>query len=126
MTADATDGAPRFFDFPFRIGGEGGVGLTNADDHVRDLIEVVLFTSPGERVNLPEFGCGLRNLVFAGNNEVLRGTVQFIVTQNLNRWLNDVLAVEQVIVQNDEATLLIEIVYSLKRSRERQRITLRV
>ena len=126
MTSNTTDTAPHFFDFPFRIGGEGGAALTDADDHIRDLIEQVLFTNPGERVNLPEFGCGLRNLVFAGNNEILRATVQFIVTQNLNRWLSDALAVEQVSVQNDEETLLIEIVYSLKRSRERQRLNLRV
>lgn len=126
MTMNATDLAPRFLDFPFRLGGEGGLALTEAADHVRDLIEQVLFTNPGERVNLPEFGCGLRNLVFAGNNEILRATVQFTVSQNLNRWLGDLLQVEQVNVQNDEATLVIEIVYSLKRTLERQQLSLRV
>ena len=125
MAANSIDSAPRFLDFPFRIGGEGGAALTDPDDHVRDMIEQVLFTNPGERVNLPEFGCGLRNLVFAGNNEILRATVQFIISQNLNRWLSEVLSVEQVSVQNEEETLSIEIVYSLKRTRERHRISLR-
>jgi len=125
VTANDSDQAPRFLDYPFRIGGEGGAALTDAEDHVRDLIEQVLFTNPGERVNLPEFGCGLRNLVFAGNSDILRATTQFIVTQNLNRWLGDTLSVEQVQVTNDEETLLIEIVYTLRRTRERQRVAVR-
>jgi phage baseplate assembly protein W len=121
----AGDG-PRFLDFPFHIGPEGGAARTTANDHVRDLIEQVLFTNPGERVNLPEFGCGLRNLVFAGNNEVLRATVQFIITQNLNRWLADVLSVVEVKASPEEETLVIEITYSLKRTLERQQVTLRL
>ncbi len=126
MASNLDNNAPRFLDFPFRIGGEGGVALTDADDHVRDLIEQVLFTNPGERVNLPEFGCGLRNLVFAGNNEVLRATVQFIVSQNLNRWLSNLLSVEQVNVQNQDDTLLIDVVYSLKRTLQRQQVSLQL
>lgn len=126
MTLEAADRGPRYLDFPFRIGGQGGTALTDADDHTRDLIEQVLLTNPGERVNLPEFGCGLRNLVFAGNNEVLQATVQFIITQNLNRWLSDRLTVEQVSLQNEDEVLLIDITYSLKRTLERQRLSLRV
>jgi hypothetical protein len=113
-----------FFDFPFRIGGDGGVGRTDGEDHVRDMIEQVLFTNPGERINLPEFGCGLRKLVFAGNNEILRATVQFIISQNLNRWLGETINVEQVNVSSEEETLAIEIVYSLKRTLERRRVSL--
>jgi hypothetical protein len=66
----------------------------------------------------------LRNLVFAGNSEVLRATVQFIISQNLNRWLSETIRLEQVNVQNQEETLLIEIIYSLRRTLERQRVTL--
>lgn len=124
MTLETANRDPSFLDFPFRIGGQGGTALTDADDHVRDMVEQVLFTNPGERVNLPEFGCGLRDLVFTGNDEVLRATVQFLVTQNLNRWLGDTLMVEQVSVQNEDEVLLIEIIYSLKRTLERQRLSL--
>jgi phage baseplate assembly protein W len=124
MNGDTGDG--RFLDYPFRIGGAGGAAVTGADDHVRDLIEQVLLTSPGERVNLPEFGCGLRNLVFAGNNEVLQATVRFTITQNLNRWLADVLSVEQIDVVNEEETLRIDVVYALKKTHDRQRISVRV
>jgi uncharacterized protein len=126
MTAQSTDLAPRFFDYPFRIGGEGGVALTSAEDHLRDLIEQVLFTNPGERVNLPEFGCGLQKLVFAGNDEILNATVRFIVAQNLNRWLGDRMIVEAVTIVNDEETLGIEVVYRVRRTRERQRVSLRL
>jgi phage baseplate assembly protein W len=126
MTSQSADLAPRFFDYPFRVGGEGGVALTGADDHLRDLIEQVLFTNPGERVNLPEFGCGLQKLVFAGNDEILKATVKFIVTQNLNRWLGDRMMVEEVRIVNDEDTLAIEITYRVRRTRERQRVSLRL
>jgi phage baseplate assembly protein W len=124
--ANGDDNAPRFLDYPFRIGGEGGAALTDADDHVRDLIEQVLLTNPGERVNLPEFGAGLRNVVFDGTNEMLRATTQFIVTQNLNRWLSDTLMVERVSVESDDGTLVVDVVYALKRTRDRQRLTVRV
>jgi Bacteriophage baseplate protein W len=126
MTTQSTDFAPRFFDFPFRIGGEGGVALTGAEDHLRDLIEQVLFTNPGERVNLPEFGCGLQKLVFAGNDEILSATVKFIVSQNLNRWLGDRITVEGVRIVNEEETLAVEITYRVRRTRERQRVSLRL
>jgi Bacteriophage baseplate protein W len=126
MTSQSTDLAPRFFDYPFRIGGEGGVALTGADDHLRDLIEQVLLTNPGERVNLPEFGCGLKKLVFAGNDEILQATVKFIVSQNLNRWLGDRMIVESIRIVSEEETLAIEITYQLRRTRERQRMSLRL
>jgi phage baseplate assembly protein W len=113
----------RFLDYPFRIGGEGGAALTDDAEHVRDLIEQVLLTNPGERVNLPDFGCGLRNLVFAGKSDILLATTKFLITQNLNRWLGDTLSVEEVKVGGDDATLLIEIVYTLRHTRERQRLS---
>lgn len=113
----------RFLDYPFRIGGEGGAALTDDAEHVRDLIEQVLLTNPGERVNSPDFGGGLRNLVFAGNSDILRATTKFLITQNLNRWLGDTLSVEQVEIRGDDATLLIEIVYTLRRTGERQRLS---
>jgi phage baseplate assembly protein W len=116
---------PRFLDYPFRVGAEGGAALTEADDHIRDLIEQVLLTSPGERVNMPEFGCGLRNLVFAGNSDMLRATTKFLITQNLRRWLGDALDVQTVDVTGDDETLRIDVVYLVRRTRERQRVTVR-
>ena len=59
------------FGFPFKIGVDGRVASVTGDDNIRGKIIQVLFTSPGERVNMPEFGCGLRDLVFDPNNEIL-------------------------------------------------------
>jgi len=65
-----------YLDFPFRIDGRGRSGETDTDDHVRDLIWQVLFTSPGERVNRPDFGCGLKTLVFMPNSDALAAATQ--------------------------------------------------
>src|SRR5438270_9641218 len=87
---------PRFLDYPFSVSGSGTPRTTTADDHLRDLILQVLFTNPGERVNLPEFGVGVQRLVFAPNSEALRTSAQFLISTNLQRWLGDRIDVEQV------------------------------
>ena len=71
------------------VGRTGALTLTGSASHVEQLILQVLFTEPGERVNMPEFGCGVKRLIFAPNNEVLRVTTQFLITHNLQRWLGD-------------------------------------
>lgn len=126
MSAGQREEERRRLDFPFRIGGQGGVARTREDEHVRDMIEQVLFTNPGERVNLPEFGCGLRNLVFAGNDDILRATVQFIVSHNLSRWLGDVISVEEVEVHSSDEVLLIDVAFAIRRTLERRLVTLPV
>jgi uncharacterized protein len=100
-----------FLDYPVHVGGEGRIATTGTGDHVRDMIFQVLFTSPGERVNLPEFGCGLLQQVFAPNSEVLAATTQFLVQGALDRWLGDVIEVEQVRVSSEEERLVVEVAY---------------
>ena len=51
------------------------------------MIRQLLLTSPGERVDLPQFGCGLRSLVFAPNSDALAATVKLRVIQGLSQWL---------------------------------------
>ena len=109
-----------FLDHPFHVGAEGRTATTGADDHVRDMIYQVLFTAPGERVNRPEFGCGLLQLVFAPNSEVLATTTQFLVQGALDRWLGDVIRVEQVRVSNEEERLVVEVSYSRWADGQRQ------
>src|SRR5690348_15588357 len=87
---------PRFLDYPYSVSGKGTPNTTTPDDHLRDLILQVLFTNPGERVNLPEFGVGIQRLVFAPNSDALRSSTQFLVSANLQRWLGDRIDVEQV------------------------------
>src|SRR5689334_23657470 len=108
-------GGPRFLKCPYSVSGIGVPNTTTADDHMRDLILQVLFTNPGERVNLPEFGVGVQQLVFAPNGDALRASVQFLISNNLQRWLGDRIDVNQVNVASEpgeEETLTIEIVYT--------------
>ncbi len=98
-------------DHPFHVDGRGRVATTKADDHVRDMIYQVLFTNPGERVNRPDFGCGLLQLVFEPNSEVLATATQFLVQGALQRWLADVVQVEQVSITSEEEHLVVDVVY---------------
>ncbi len=110
-----------YLDYPFSIDGRGRIGTTNEDDHIRDMIHQVLFTNPGERVNRPDFGCGLLQLVFMPNSDVLAIATQFTVQGALQRWLNDLIQVEQVQVRNDEERLEVTVVY-VKRDTGKRRL----
>ncbi len=112
------------FGFPFRIGGRGEISLITGDKNIKAKIEQILFTSAGERVNLPEFGCGLMNLVFDPNNDVLSATTEFNIRKSLERWMGDEIIVESVGVTSQEETLLIEIIYIRKDTLERDRVNL--
>ena len=95
----------KYFDYPFHIDPRGRVATTGEDDHIRDMIEQVLFTNPGERVNLPDFGCGIKQLVFAPNSQTLATVTQFTINQALQKWLGGLINVQSVDVVADEATL---------------------
>ena len=110
-------------DFPFHVDGRGRTAQTGGDDHIRDLIEQVLFTSPGERVNRPTFGSGLRQLVFAPNSDELATAVQLMVQGALQQWLRDVIQVEGVAVRGEEGTLEVTVQYIVRRTQERQTAT---
>jgi uncharacterized protein len=99
-------------DHPFRLDGRGRVATTDADDHVRDMIYQVLFTNPGERVNFPDFGCGLLQLVFEPNSEALATATQFLVQGSLQRWLADVVQVDRVEITNEEGQLIVDVAYT--------------
>jgi uncharacterized protein len=99
-------------DFPFSFDARGRAATTDTDDHVRDMIHQVLFTNPGERVNRPDFGCGLRSLVFAPNSGILATATQFTVMASLQRWLADVVHVEEVNVEAEDAQLRVDVVYT--------------
>jgi len=101
----------KYLDHPFHFDGKGRTAITDIDDHIRDMIHQVLFTNPGERVNRPDFGCGLLELVFMPNSDVLATTTQFLVQGSLQRWLSDVIQVEQVRVTNKEEYLVVDVIY---------------
>jgi phage baseplate assembly protein W len=107
-------------DYPFHVDGRGRTAATDDDDHLRDLIEQVLFTSPGERVNRPTFGSGVMQLVFAPNGDALAAATQFTIQGALQQWLGDVVMVEGVDVQNDDAVLRVTVQYVVRRSQQRR------
>ena len=97
--------------FPFKINDLGQVSTSAGNEDIRNKVLQVLLTSPGERVNLPEFGCGLRDLVFDPNNEILAATTEFTVHKALQRWLAEDIIVQGVNVENDEGELSVEVAY---------------
>lgn len=105
-------------DYPFRIDGRGRTGLTDDGDHIRDLVEQVLFTSPGERVNRPTFGCGLLQMVFQPGSEPLELAVQATVQAALHEWLGELIAVESVRVEAEEAQLEVTVGYTVRGTQE--------
>ncbi|MFJ3306454.1 GPW/gp25 family protein [Streptomyces sp. NPDC086549] len=100
-------------DFPFQVDAHGRSARTTDEGHVRDLIEQLLFTVPGERVNRPDFGSGVLQLVFAPGSPELAGAVEYSLQAALQRWLADVIQVERVEVETEEAELRITVGYVL-------------
>jgi uncharacterized protein len=106
------------YSFPFRIDGASNEGARSAySPHVDQMIRQVLLTAPGERVDLPQFGCGLRNLLFAPNSDALQVTTQLMVQQSLTRWLGDQIDLKSCTVTpgpgGDMSQLAVEISYLL-------------
>ena len=95
--------------FPFRLDGAGRTETVDYERHVRDLIEQVLFTAPGERVNRPDFGTGLLQAVFRPNTAQLVGTLQ----ADLHRWLGSIIAVDGVEVVPEDASLSVTVRYTI-------------
>ncbi len=107
-------------DFPYRVDGRHRTATTDPDDHVRDLIEQVLFTAPGERVNRPDFGSGLLRLVFEPNSEAIAAATRASVEGALQRWLGDLIQVEAVQVRSIDALLEISVQYVVRATQERR------
>jgi phage baseplate assembly protein W len=107
-------------DYPLHFDGRGRTAESTENEHVRDLIEQVLFTSPGERVNRPSFGSGVLQLVFAPNGDALAAATQLTVQGALQQWLGDSIQVEAVQVENDDATLRVTVQYRSRRTQQRQ------
>ena len=107
-------------DYPYHFDSRKRTAETTGDDHIRDLIEQVLFTSPGERVNRPSFGSGLMQLVFAPSSDELATATQFLVQGALQQWLGDLIQVEAVDVRSQDAILKVTVQYVIRRNQQRQ------
>ena len=107
-------------DYPFHVDIRGRTASTNPDDHIRDLIDQVLFTSPGERINRPTFGTGLMQLVFAPSSDELATATQFLVQGALQQWLGDLIQVEGVQAVSEDSALRVTVQYVIRRNQQRQ------
>ncbi|PPD26504.1 MAG: hypothetical protein CTY21_13800, partial [Methylomonas sp.] len=105
-------------DFPFHFDHRGRTAATDDNDHIRDLIEQFLFSHAGERVNRPDFGSGILQLIFAPNSPELALTLQFTLQAGLQQWLGDLIEVQELNVSSEEAVLRVALVYKVRRSGE--------
>jgi phage baseplate assembly protein W len=107
-------------DYPYSFDLRGRTSATGDENHIRDLVEQVLFTTPGERVNRPEFGSGLLQLVFGPNSDELAAATQFTVQGALQRWVGDLITVESVSVESEDAQLRVAVQYVIRRTQQRR------
>lgn len=110
-------------DFPFHFDSRGRTATTDEADHIRDMIEQLIFTSPGERVNRPDFGSGILQLVFAPNSPELAATLQFTLQAAIQRWLGDVIELRDLDVQSVDSSITIDMKYAIRRTNEEQTAT---
>jgi uncharacterized protein len=108
------------FAYPYRIDKNGRTALTSEPDHIEQMVEQVLFTSPGERVNRPTFGAGINRLIFEPLSADLVTASQALVQASLQQWLGDVITVNSVVASSQESTLLIQVMYTLKATQQMQ------
>lgn len=112
--------------FPYRIDGRGrtreALRTEDHDEYIRGLIEQVLFTAPGERVMRPDFGSGLRRLLFAGNSPEMAATTQMLAQSALQQWLGHLIIVESVVIEAVDSALHVTVTYSVLRTQKRQEI----
>ncbi|MGH3310061.1 MAG: GPW/gp25 family protein [Streptomyces sp.] len=110
----------RDFTFPFRVDRRGRTAHADYDDHVRDLIEQLLFTSPGERVMRPDFGCGLLDLVFTPNSPELASALELSVQASLQRWLGELIEIETLDVVSEENVVRVQLSYVVRSTASRR------
>jgi uncharacterized protein len=103
-----------YIDYPFHFDGRGRTASAGYPNHVRDMIEQLLFTNPGERVNRPDFGSGLLQLVFAPNSPELAAALQYSVQAALQRWLGDIIDLQAVEVLSEDSSLRIAVEYVIR------------
>lgn len=106
--------------FPWRLDHRGRTAIADDAEHIRHLIELVLFTAPGERVNRPDFGSGLRQLIFAPASSELASATQIVVQGALQQWLGELIDVDGVKVEVDDARVNIIVQYKVRRTQERR------
>jgi len=107
-------------DHPFHFDQLGAAATTTAADHLRDMLEQLLLTSPGERLNRPDFGSGLLRQVFEPNSPELAAAVQYTVMASIQRWLGELIEPHAVEVVAEDSVLAITVRFAVRRTGERR------
>ncbi|HTG17466.1 MAG TPA: GPW/gp25 family protein [Blastocatellia bacterium] len=105
-------------DYPLHFDRLGRTAATDDDDHIREMIEEFLLTSPGERVNRPDFGSGLLQMLFAPNSTGLAAALQFTIQAGLQQWLGDLIDVQRLEVSSHDSELRVEVQYVIRRTQQ--------
>lgn len=109
------------YNFPFQVDKDGRTAITASEsDHIRQMIEQVLFTTPGERVNRPTFGTGINQLLFAPLSSELLTATQLLVQGALQQWLGDLIVINSVVITSNESTLEIQVAYTVIANQQTQ------
>ena len=108
--------------WPLQIDMRGRTAIAGDDDHIRQLIEQLLFTSPGERVNRPTFGGGVIQLVFAPNGDTLAAALRVTVQSALQQWLQDLVEIQDLAIESNDATLRVAVQYVNIATRQQQTV----
>ena len=107
-------------DFPYHFNSRGRTAAAGEEDHIRDMIEQFLFTNPGERVNRPDFGSGLLQMVFAPNSPELAAALKHTIQAGLLRYLGDLIEIQALDVESIDAELRVLVRYSIRRTGEQR------
>jgi phage baseplate assembly protein W len=110
-------------DFPYRIAADGRTAPTNDADHVHDMIEILLFTHPGERVMRPDFGTGLLQYIHAPNSPELAATLQVTLQASLTRWMGDLIDISEASAESVNSEVRVTLSYILRATGEERRET---
>jgi uncharacterized protein len=108
--------------FPPKIDPQGGLALTSGLSELDQAVEIILTTSPGQRVMRPGFGCRLQELVFLPNNNQTAAQARRYVEEALGMWEPRirVVNVEAGPDPDNPSRLLIEIEYEVKSTHDRR------
>ena len=106
--------------YPFQLDRRGRIATVSDADHIRDMIEELLFTSPGERVNRPDFGSGLQQLIFTPDSPELAATLQFTMQAAIQRWLGDLISLNGLSVVAQDSTISVQVQYVIRASNTSQ------
>src|SRR6266699_1039955 len=107
-------------DYPFHFDSRGRTALADTNKHIRDMLEQLLFTNPGERVNRPDFGSGIQQLIFAPTSPELASVLQFTLKSAIQRWLGGLVQVQELEVTSQDSTLSIFIQYIVRPTNQQQ------